>query len=124
MFQGADRVKAQFAQVPGTEIGNLVLLQVPPDILGWIQFRRVSGKKFQPQASSLLTHELPHRAAAMGRQAVPDNQQLARNMPKQVREKLDDLRTANGPGKQPEIKIPKGDSGHHGKSLPCEVVLQ
>src|ERR1700758_2816460 len=45
-------------------------------------------------------------------------------MPKQVREKLDDLRTADGPGKQPEIKIPKGDSGHHRKRLPSEVVLQ
>src|ERR1700739_82065 len=39
-------------------------------------------------------------------------------------EKLDDLRAANGPGKQPEVEVPEGDSGNHGKSLPGEVILQ
>jgi hypothetical protein len=39
-------------------------------------------------------------------------------------EKRDDLRAANGSGKQPEVKIPKVDSGDHRKGLPGEVILQ
>jgi len=46
----------------------------------------------------------------MRRPAVPDNQQLARNMSTQVREKLADLQTADVPGKQPEVKMAKNDS--------------
>src|SRR6516225_7139877 len=39
-------------------------------------------------------------------------------------EKLDDLRAANGSGKESEVKVPERDSGDHGKRLPGEVILQ
>src|SRR6266849_2990205 len=59
----------------------LVLLPVRPQILDRIQFRRIAGKKLHPQASPLLADELPGGAAAMTRQPVPDDQQLAGNVP-------------------------------------------
>ena len=72
----------------------------------------------------MLAHELPDRPAAMRGQSVPDDQQLARKMTQQMREKLDDLRAADGSWKQPEIEVPPSDSRHHRKCLPREVVLQ
>ena len=45
-FEGADRLQAQLAKVLGAEIGDLMLLQMAPDVFGRIQFRGISGKKF------------------------------------------------------------------------------
>src|SRR5437899_7635471 len=117
-------METQLAQVLRAEIGDLVLLQVAPDVLDRVEFRSIGGKKLQPEAPSLLPHEVPHCAAAMDRQSIPDNQQLAGNVPQQMRKKLDDLGSADRSGKQPEIKIPKRDSSHDRKSLPVEVILQ
>jgi hypothetical protein len=77
----------------GHKLGNACCL-MGPEILHRVQFRSIGGKKLQPDASLLLPHQIPHRPAAVGRQAIPDNQQLARNMAQQMREKLDDLRAA------------------------------
>jgi len=45
-------------------------------------------------------------------------------MAKQMLEKLDDPRTADGPGKQSEITIPKDDSSDYEERSPGEVRLQ
>jgi hypothetical protein len=95
---------AQLPEVLGAEIRQLVLLPVRPPILDRIQFRRIAGKKFHPQAPTLLSNELPGGAATMTRQSVPDDQQFARNVARQMRKELDDLRTADRAGKQPGSK--------------------
>ncbi len=60
----------------------------------------------------------------MAGQPVPNDQQLARNVAQQMREKLDDLPAADGAGKQPEIEVPPGHPCHRRQRLPVEVVLQ
>ena len=88
----------QLSERSGTEIRQLMLFPVRPQILYWVQFRRIAGKKLYPQTPSLLPNEVPHRSATMTRQTVPDNQQLAGNMAQQMREKLDDLPLRIAPG--------------------------
>src|SRR5437899_11257948 len=39
-------------------------------------------------------------------------------------EKLDDLRAADGAGKQPTVKVPPSHAGHGRQHLPIEVILQ
>src|SRR5712691_2830569 len=115
---------AQLPEVLRAEVGQLVLLPVRPQILDRIQFRRIAGKKLHPQAPALLSDELPGCAAAMTRQSIPDDQQPAGNVAQEMREKLDDLRAADGTGKQPKVKVPPGYAGHRRQHLPVEVILQ
>lgn len=107
----------------GQKLG-LVLLPVRPQVLDRIQFRRVAGKKLDPQFSVLLLNEVPHRTAAMPRQPVPDNQQLAGNVLQQMREEQDDLRAADRAGKQSEIEVPPRYPRDRRQSLPVKVILQ
>jgi hypothetical protein len=115
---------AQLAKVLRAEVGQLVLLPVRPQVLDWIQLRRVAGKKLHPQSPTLLADELPSQAAAMAGESVPDDQQLARNMAQQVRKKLDHLGAANGPREQPEVEVPPRHPCHRRQRLPVEVILQ
>src|SRR5262245_57760072 len=104
------------------EVRQLVLRPVRPQVLDWIQLRRVAGEKLHPQAPALLADELPGHAATMAGESVPDDQQLARNMAQQVREELDDLRAANGPRKQPKVEVPPRSPRHRRQHLPVEVI--
>src|SRR6202790_693399 len=57
-------------------------------------------------------------------QAVPNDQQLIRQMTQQMFEELDYLRTLDGAGKEPKVKVPPRHPCHCRQSLPVEVVLQ
>src|SRR5258708_34725772 len=57
-------------------------------------------------------------------QAVPNDQQLIRQMTHQMFEELDRLRTLDGAGKEPKVKVPPRYPRHRRQSLPVEVVLQ
>src|SRR6202790_4337046 len=60
----------------------------------------------------------------MTAQAVPNDQQLIRQMAHQMFEELDYLRTLDGAGKEPKVKVPPRHPCHCRQSLPVEVVLQ
>src|SRR5258708_32880263 len=60
----------------------------------------------------------------MARQTIPDDQQFARNVTPQMREKLDDRSAANGSGKQPEVEIPPRHARDRPQHLPVEMILQ
>src|SRR6202171_5379638 len=57
-------------------------------------------------------------------QAVPNDQQLIRQMTHQMFEELDHLRTLDGAGKEPKVKVPPRHPCHCRQSFPVEVVLQ
>src|ERR1700682_2225103 len=57
-------------------------------------------------------------------QAVPNDQQLIRQMTHQMFEELDYLRTLDGAGKEPKVKVPPRHPCHCRQSLPVEGVLQ
>src|SRR6266542_4645568 len=86
---------AQFAESLGAEVREFMLFPVRPQIFDWIQFRSVGGLELQPDASLLFPHEVPDDTSPMAPEPIPYHQQLAWNVTQQVREKLDDLRTAN-----------------------------
>src|SRR6202030_1092069 len=60
----------------------------------------------------------------MTRQAVPNDQQLARQVAQQMLEELDHLRTFDGAWKEPKVKVPPRYPCHRRQSFPVEVVLQ
>jgi len=117
-------VFAQLAETCRAEIGQLVLLPVRPQVFDGIQFRGVARKELYPNSPRLLSNEVPHRPAPVRRQSIPDDQQPAGYVMQQMGKKKDDLRRADGAGKQTEVEVPPGYPRHGRKRLPVEVVLQ
>jgi hypothetical protein len=67
-------VITQFAVGVRTKIRQFVLLPVRLEILYGIQLRCIGRQKLQPQPPALLSHEVPHQAAAMTPQTIPHDQ--------------------------------------------------
>src|ERR1017187_317419 len=57
-------------------------------------------------------------------QAVPDDQQRFADLTPQGVEELDDLRTLDGSGKEPEVEAPEGNAGNDRELMPVKVILQ
>jgi len=122
--QGSASGAGQLGEVFWTQIGQFMLLAVAPDVFNRIELRSVSRQVVQVDLATQVGNKLPHQAAAMNRQPVPDDQELGTDVPLQVFQKLDDLRGFNASRKQPEIKAPDGNSGHGRKAFPVERILQ
>src|SRR6202171_6101388 len=60
----------------------------------------------------------------MTAQAVSNDQPLARQMAHQMAKEFDHLRTFDGAGKAPKVKVPPRHPCHCRQSFPVEVVLQ
>src|SRR2546422_1462611 len=68
--------RAQREDVERAEVGEFAALEVAPDLLDGIQFRRVAGQSFDRQPRPLASEILSHHAALMPAEAVPDQDDL------------------------------------------------
>src|SRR5882724_7769085 len=115
---------ADFANSVHTQIGQLALLHVAPEVLDRVEFRRVGGQSFQDEVPVERFDVVLDEATAVRRQAVPDDEQLAANLLGQSLQEFDELRAADRTGMQSEIEIPETDASDDGELLPVEAVLQ
>jgi hypothetical protein len=60
----------------------------------------------------------------MDRQSIPNDKQLGANVPLEVFQEFDYLRSFDAPRKQPEVEAPDGNSCHSRKAFPVERVLR
>ncbi len=100
------------------------MLAVCPDVLHRIQFRRIRREIFRLQAPSLVADELLRDFAAVAREPIPNQQDVAINVAEQMLEELDDLLGLDGLFEDLKVEIPEGDAGDDGQSLPVEVELE
>src|SRR3989475_2712201 len=68
--------RAQREDVERAEVGEFAALEVAPDLLDGIQFRRVAGQSFDRQPRPLVSEILSHHAALVPAEAVPDQDDL------------------------------------------------
>lgn len=122
--QGAGGGVTEFPAVLGTEVGQFMLLEMTPDVLGGIQFGGIGWQGLQVDPLIQCADEVPHRPTAVNPRAIPDNQQSSGQMPQQMAQELDDLGTLDRSVKELEIEVGEGQSRHHRELLPIEVVLQ
>src|SRR5713101_5231692 len=101
-----------------------MVFPVAPEVLHRVEFRSVSGQALQFEPGLLAGDPVLDQAAAVRGQAVPDDQQPAREMAQEMSQKLDHLGTANGSWKEAEIETPPGYPGHRREQLPVEMILQ
>jgi hypothetical protein len=95
---------AEVAEVLRAEVGQLVVLPVPPDELDGIQLGGICRQPFEGDPAVLRVDELADEAAPVHGEAIPNDQQLARHMAQEVLQELDSLRAADRPGKEAEVK--------------------
>jgi hypothetical protein len=62
--------------------------------------------------------------AAVGREPIPNEQNVAINVAEQVLEELDDLFGLEGLFEDLKVEVPKSDAGDDGQGFPVEVELE
>ena len=122
--QGSAGIVTELSKVPRAEVGQLMLLPVPPEVFDGVELRRIRRQVLECQAAALGSNELPDKAAAMRAQAIPDHQHGAGHVAQQMLQERDDLRTANCAGEQAEVEVPPRDPRYGRQPLPVEVVLE
>lgn len=101
-----------------------MFLPVAPGVFHRVKFRGVRRQAFQPDPAFLPGHKFLYQLAAMSRKAILNNQQLVRQMPLQVAQKIDDLLRLGGASIHAEVKVKQGQSGDGVQVVPIEVILQ
>ena len=122
--QGARGGVTQFPAVLGTEVGQFMLLEMPPDVLGGIEFGGIGWQGLQVNALVQCADEVTHCPTAVNTGAIPDNQQSSGQMPQQMAQELDDLGALNRAVKELEVEVGGGQPRHNRELLPIEVILQ
>ena len=101
-----------------------MLLPVRPNVFHRIQLRRIGRQEFRGDVAFGEFDELSYQAAAVCRQAVPDDQQRPVDVADQSLQEVDDLQLADRTAIEPEVKVAQRQPGRHRKLLPVEVELQ
>ena len=123
-LEPAAGVVAELAQVGGTEIAELAMLQMAPDVLDRIELWCIGGQDFELDRAIETVDVLAHESAFVHGQAVPDDQQFAFDLSLERLEKLNHLRSLDGAREQAEVKTGERDAGNHRQLLPGKAVLQ
>jgi hypothetical protein len=110
-LQGTTGTLAQIPEVLGAHIGEFVVLAVGPDVFDWVQFRRVGRQILHGQSAFLVADELLGDDAAVRRESVPNQQDVAGDVAEQVFEELDDLFGLDGAFENLKVEVPQSDAG-------------
>ena len=89
-----------------------MLLPIGPDVFDWIEFRSIGGKILDVNGAVDLVEIVAHEAAAVGRQAIPDQKQRLAEVPHEGLQKIDSLRTFDCTGVQAEIEVQESQGGN------------
>lgn len=107
-----------------TMVGQTLIFEVGPAVLGRVKFGSVAGEPFHPQAPTMPVKELGHGLRPMGASPVPQHQERPSQMFKQEPKKTQNLGIADGlvreESDQPSQAPPEGrngDDGHRGNFL-------
>lgn len=123
----SQRTACRHGEVPEVlcaKVGHRMILPVAPYVFRRIEFRRIRRQRCQDDSSVLFGQEIPHFAAAMNRQAIPNDEKLVPDLAFQVGKEVQHLRSTDCSRIQPEVELPPCDSGDGRQMLPVEVEFQ
>lgn len=90
---GFAELARELGKVPTTPVAQLDPLEGAPDPLDWIGVGRITRQGFEMKTrGSPLRQEILDHLAAMNRRAIPDHQDLTRDVTQEVAEKPHDIR--------------------------------
>ena len=95
--EGAGNAVSEPTEAREANITEFDILQVVPQAIDWIEVGCVAGQTFQLEPrGGTLSQEGPYGLAPVRRQAIPDDQELARNLAEQVLQEADDAVPVEG----------------------------
>lgn len=116
---------AELGEVLWTEVGHLMLLPMRPQVFDGIEFGCIGRQKLQLDIAAFAVDVIADQAAAMGLQAIPNDEEFAAaEMAAEIFEEGDEFGGTDGAVDELEVDIPEGDARHGGELVPCEAVLQ
>jgi hypothetical protein len=113
----------ELPEIAGTQVGQLMLLPVSPEVLHGVKFRGIGRKTFHPDFAMQTFQIRSNRLATMGSYAVPDDEQLAFDVTLQVLQEINHLFGLDRTGVKAKVKVPPRQSGDGRELLPVEVEL-
>ena len=122
--QGMGGPAGELPQIAGTQVGQLVLLPITPEVLHRVKFRGISWETFHPDFPFQAFQVCAHESAAVGGHAVPDDQQLALDVMLEVFQEVDNLLGLDRTGVEAKVKVPPRQPGDGRELFPVEVELQ
>ncbi len=122
--QGMGGPTGELPEVTGTQVGQLVLFPVAPEILDRVEFGGIGGETFNPDFTVQAFQVRPHKVAAMSGYAVPDDEEVTFDVTLEVFQKIDHLLGFDRTGVEAKVKVPPRQSGDGGELLPVKVELQ
>src|SRR6266481_1439658 len=117
--KGADLTDGVQAQV-----GQFALLHVAPNVFVRIELRSVCRQPFQNDVSGERFDEILDHPAAVRRQPVPDDEQLAADLVGERLQEFNELGTADWAGVEAVLEVPVAQAGDHRQLLPVKAVLE
>jgi hypothetical protein len=91
--RGEAEVASEMGEGLAADVAQLDMLEIVPDPFVRVEVRSVPGERLQADAAgTALGQEVLDRLATVDRCAVPDDQQLARDVAEQMLEEADDVR--------------------------------
>ena len=91
------------------------------DVFHRVELRGIGRQKLDLDVPLGEFDELPHQAAAVGWQSIPDNQQRLVDVTQQCFEKVDHLGLADRAGIEPEVEVAQRQPRCDGKPLPLKL---
>ena len=122
--EGCGSLETEFPTVLGTEVSQLMLFQVTPNVFTGVEFWGISRKRFDHEPTLEGVNELTHHTASMDCRAVPNQKNFTRDVPEEMGEKLNDLRAFDRTVKELEIEVEDGNPRHDREALPVEMELE
>ena len=114
----------EMPEIAGAQVGQLVLFPVSPEVLYWVEFRRISREPFHPDFTMQTFQVCPHQSAAVSGYSVPNDEQLALHVTLKVFQEVDHLLGLDRTGVETKVKVPPRKPGYGRELLPVEVELQ
>src|SRR6266702_2504790 len=123
-FDSARGVAFNFGDRLQTQIAEFALFGITEQILDRIELRRIARQPLERDVPVQGFDVFTHHAAAMRRQAIPDDQQLAPDRGGECFQELNQLRALDRAVEETKVNAPETRPGDQRQLLPVEAVLQ
>jgi hypothetical protein len=101
-----------------------MLLPITPDIFDRVQLGGAGRQPLQPDAPFQCGKKFFDQATPVRWQAVPDNEEFARQLPREMPQKINNLFSLDRAVVKSEVEVPESDPGNCREVVPVKVVLQ
>lgn len=122
--QGSSGMVTELVKGLWAEVGQFMVLPVPPQILHRIELRGIGRQMLKHDSAILPSHKVLNQPTTMTAKPIPDHQHFPWDMAYQVAEELNHLGTSDRSGIQTKVKTPPTNPRYRRKRLPVKRVLQ